>query len=168
MKNVRSSQPCISMNFCTEFSKARKFFHVSNKNQAKFCRKTCWKEQQFIFTVYLMNQIFQTSLLLIRDNGCLIELNYLCKHIKKIRCSQSVILVMNWIKQFFPVSIVNKYLGWGPAGPVFFVNSAKFLKVPVLETSVNDCFWRVRSLRVSFCKVSGFYCFFTITPSCCF
>ena len=29
MKNVRSSQPCISMNFCTEFSKARKFFHVS-------------------------------------------------------------------------------------------------------------------------------------------
>ena len=23
MKNVRSSQPCISMNFCTEFSKAQ-------------------------------------------------------------------------------------------------------------------------------------------------
>ena len=28
MKNVRSSQPCISMNFCTEFSK-HKFFPVS-------------------------------------------------------------------------------------------------------------------------------------------
>ena len=25
MKNVRSSQPCISINFCTEFSKAQNF-----------------------------------------------------------------------------------------------------------------------------------------------
>ena len=25
MKNVRSSQPCTSMNFCTEFSKAKVF-----------------------------------------------------------------------------------------------------------------------------------------------
>ena len=29
MKNIRSSQPCISMNFCTEFSKVYKFFHAS-------------------------------------------------------------------------------------------------------------------------------------------
>ena len=29
MKNVRSSEPCISMNFCTEFIKAQVFFPVS-------------------------------------------------------------------------------------------------------------------------------------------
>ena len=33
MKNVRSSQPCILMNFCTEFSKAHKFFHVTSLNK---------------------------------------------------------------------------------------------------------------------------------------
>ena len=37
-----------------------------------------------------------------------IELNCLCKHMKKVRSSQAAILVMNWVKQFFPVSIVNK------------------------------------------------------------
>ena len=32
-------------------------------------RKICWKEQPVIFIVYLMNQIFQTSVLLICNNG---------------------------------------------------------------------------------------------------
>ena len=36
-------------------------FPVLRQNQLKFCRKTCWKKQPFIFTVYLMNHIFQTS-----------------------------------------------------------------------------------------------------------
>ena len=36
-------------------------FHCKDKNQPKLCCKTCWKEQPFIFTVYLMNHIFQTS-----------------------------------------------------------------------------------------------------------
>ena len=31
--------------------------------------KTCWKEQTFVFNAHLMNHIFQTSVLLIRDNG---------------------------------------------------------------------------------------------------
>ena len=35
----------------------------------------------------------------------------------------------------------------------FSVNSAKFLKTLILETSVNGCFLRVRSFR----KVSDFY-----------
>ena len=38
-------------------------FQCLDKNQPKFCPKTCWKEQPFIFTVYLMNRVFQTSLL---------------------------------------------------------------------------------------------------------
>ena len=29
-----------------------------NKNQLKFCRKSYWKKQPFIFTVYLMNHAF--------------------------------------------------------------------------------------------------------------
>ena len=34
-------------------------------------------------------------------------LNWLWKHVKKVRSSQPAILVLNWIKQFFPVSIVK-------------------------------------------------------------
>ena len=39
------------------------FSNVKIKIQPNFCRKTCWKEQPFIFTVYLMNHVFQTSVL---------------------------------------------------------------------------------------------------------
>ena len=74
----------------------------------RFCRKTCWKEQPSILTVYLMNHIFQTSVLIME---C-IELNWLCKHIKKIRSSQPAIPVLNWVKhQSFPVGIVKWYYG---------------------------------------------------------
>ena len=64
----------------------------------QFCRKTCWKEQPLIFTVYLMNHIVQTSVLLNVIIEC-IELNWLCKHLKKIRSIQATILVLNWAKQ---------------------------------------------------------------------
>ena len=57
---------------------------VFQKNQLKFCRKTCWKEQPFIFFVYLMNHLFQTSVLFKCDNGMYsIELNWLCKKLYK-------------------------------------------------------------------------------------
>ena len=36
-------------------------FQCQDKNQLKFCRKTCWKEQPLVFTLYLMNHLFQTS-----------------------------------------------------------------------------------------------------------
>ena len=39
-------------------------FQGLNKSQLKICRKTCLKEQPFIFTVYLMNQLSQTSVLM--------------------------------------------------------------------------------------------------------
>ena len=56
-------------------------------------------------TIYLMNHIFQTSVLIME---C-IERNWLCKHIKKIRSSQPAIPVLNWVKhQSFPVSIVKQ------------------------------------------------------------
>ena len=38
----------------------------------------------------------------------------------------------------------------------FFVNSRKFLKILILETSVNGCFWRVKYLRVFFVKFQVF------------
>ena len=79
-------------------------FRCLDKNQSKFCRKTCWKEQPFIFTVYLMNHIFQTSVLIME---C-IELNWLCKHMKKVRSSQAAILVMNWVKQSFSLWVSLK------------------------------------------------------------
>ena len=55
-----------------------------------------------------MNHIFLTNVLLIHVMECIIELNWLCKHIWKIRSSQPVIIVLNWIKQLFPVSIVKR------------------------------------------------------------
>ena len=85
----------------------KKRFPVLRQNQSKFCLKTCWKEQPLIFTVCLMNHLFQTSVLF---NNVIMEcivLNWLCKHMKKVRSSQVAILVLKWVKQFFPVSIVN-------------------------------------------------------------
>ena len=41
----------------------KSIFKCSDKNQLKFCRKTCWEEQSFAFTVYLMNHLFQASVL---------------------------------------------------------------------------------------------------------
>ena len=34
---------------------------VKTKNQLKFCHKSYWKKQSFIFTACLINQVFQTS-----------------------------------------------------------------------------------------------------------
>ena len=38
-----------------------------------------------------------------------IELNWSCKHMKKVRSSQTTILVLDWVKQFFPVSLSRIY-----------------------------------------------------------
>ena len=66
-----------------------------------------------------MNNIFQTPVLLIRVIECIKELNWLFKHLKKVRSSQPAILVLSWIKNTFslrvslimltPVSNVNIY-----------------------------------------------------------
>ena len=37
------------------------------------------------------------------------KLNWFCKHMKKVRSTQAAILVLNWVKQFFPVWIVNLF-----------------------------------------------------------
>ena len=41
---------------------------------------------------------------------------------------------------------------------VFFVNSAKFLNLFFFKNVFERLLLRIRSLRVSFRKVSGFYC----------
>ena len=63
-----------------------RFFPVSifkTKNQLKFCHKTCWKEQPFIFTDYLMNHLSQTSVLFNYVTIECLEINWLCKHMKR-------------------------------------------------------------------------------------
>ena len=85
-------------------------FQCKDKNQPKFCRKTYWKVQPFIFTVYLMNHIFQTSVLLICDNGKYKRTYCLCKHIKKVRSSQPAILVLNWIEDSFSLRVSSIYI----------------------------------------------------------
>ena len=46
----------------------KKRFPVLREKPTQILPKTCWKEQPFIFSVYLMDHIFQTSVLLIFDN----------------------------------------------------------------------------------------------------
>ena len=73
------------------------FFSVKTKINPNFA-------VNLLVTVYLMNHIFQTSVLIME---C-IELNWLCKHMKRIRSSQPAIRVLNWMKhQSFPVTIVK-------------------------------------------------------------
>ena len=76
----------------------KSIFQCLNKNQPNFCSKTCWKEQPFIFTVYLMNHVFPATVLTKRDNRMHIRLRWFCKHIKEIRSSQPTDRVLNWIK----------------------------------------------------------------------
>ena len=52
-----------ALSVCFKMKSLKKHFPVLKQNQPKFCYKTCWKEQPFIATVYLMNYIFQTSML---------------------------------------------------------------------------------------------------------
>ena len=45
------------------------FFSVKTKVNPNFAVKLAGEEQPFVSTAYLMNQIFQTYVFLIRDNG---------------------------------------------------------------------------------------------------
>ena len=70
---------------------------------------------------------------------CIIELNSLCKHIKKVRSSQAAILVLNWIKHsFFWVSLNISFL----ASNIFylFLFGALSLKHLVLSYYSNQIF----------------------------
>ena len=66
----------------------KSFFQCGDKNQPKFYRKT---------SVYLMSHV---------SNICTLwyvimefeELNWICKHMKKVRSSQAAILLLNWVK----------------------------------------------------------------------
>ena len=101
----------------------------------KFCRKTCWKEQPFIFTVYLMNHLFQTAVFIKCDNGMYnIELNSFCKNTKKLRSSQAAVLLLNWIKHSFSlwdtlrVSLINLVLKLATSAEIlhsFFIRTSK-------------------------------------------
>ena len=59
-----------------------------------------------IFTVYLMNHIFETSVLLIRDN--IMYRTWLFKHLKKVRSIQAAIFVLNWVKRSFSLWILSR------------------------------------------------------------
>ena len=79
----------------------------SDKNQPKFCGKTCGEEQPFIFTINLLNHIFQTSVLF---NTCnrMYKRNWLWKHLKKGQKKPSSHSFTQLSKiQFFSVSIVK-------------------------------------------------------------
>ena len=82
-------------------------FECSDVNQLKFCLKCYWKKQPFIFTVYLMNRVFQMSCTIME----LKELH--CINIWKASEAANFVFqwffVLNSVKhKFFYVSIVKQ------------------------------------------------------------
>ena len=71
-----------------------------------------------------------------------IELNWLCKYIKKIRSSQAAILVLNWVKQFFSVSIVK---GLNFLGHQFFANFRNWFEFVKFKSRK---FWKGKKRRL--------------------
>ena len=70
----------------------KSIFLCLEKNQLKFCRKTCWKEQPFIFCLFDKPPF---SNICSFWNGTMksVELNWLCKHMKNVRSSQASISI---------------------------------------------------------------------------
>ena len=64
------------------------------KNQLQFCPKTCTKEQPFIFCLFGESS-FSNICTLYVTMEC-IELNWLCKHMKSVRSSQTSISIKSW------------------------------------------------------------------------
>ena len=89
----------------------KSIYQCQDKNKLKFCRKNLLKGAT-IHNYYLFDgsPFFKHLYSFICDNRC-IELNWLCKHIEKVRSSQAANLVLNWVKKFFPVSIVKTLIG---------------------------------------------------------
>ena len=97
-----------------------------------------------------MNHIFKTSVLIME---C-VELNWLSKHVKKIRSSQPDIPVLNWVKhQSFPVSIVKL---WRPSSQdkVLSTNltggEPRFCTVDTSSSPQNNLILTLRYLHQSF------------------
>ena len=97
-----------------------------------------------------MNHIFKTSVLIME---C-VELNWLSKHVKKIRSSQPDIPVLNWVKhQSFLVSIVKL---WRPSSQdkVLSTNltggEPRFCTVDTWSSPQNSLILTLRYLRQSF------------------
>ena len=65
MKNVRSSQPCTSMNFCTEFSKAQVLLRVLLTDVNSLIAKWKFAKGQFFF----FDKEFSSKVLLLIYNS---------------------------------------------------------------------------------------------------
>ena len=89
------------------------FSNVKTKTNPNFAVKLAGRSNHlFLLSIWWIT--FQTFLLLMRDIQCIIELNWLCEHIKKIDCvikyqkgqkQPTVILVLNWIKHSFSLGV---------------------------------------------------------------
>ena len=69
----------------------------------------------------------------------------MCEHTKKVRSSQAAIPVVNWVKQFFPVSIVNEFQKgkeYGDKGflipPSLFEITESFLSIEIPYCELNE------------------------------
>ena len=65
------------------------------------------------FSFYLLNHIFQISVLFKNVIIEYIEFNWLCKRMKNVRNSQAVILVLNWVKHSFSLWVLISSLKIG-------------------------------------------------------
>ena len=95
-------------------------------------------------------------------------LNWLWKHVKKVRSSQPAILVLNWIKQFFPVSIVKDKslfidLTTENSIKAIYVNLS-YTELPFLNrirSGNKKYFWLRNWKNRNYCKRFGRKCFYS-------
>ena len=147
--------PCIPLipflDYPLQIAKNKPWLYPYYENQLKFCHKTFWKKQPFIFTVYLMRIFFFKHLYLFNmwQWNVYTELNWLCKHMKNARSSQTAVAVLNWEKIVFSMSIVKQ--GGSSNGQKMDACFLCFLQQTLLQ---NDCLSTEKCLFVILLSLS--------------
>ena len=92
------------------FSEYLSFLNPNSRFKTNFAVKPA-ERSNHLFLLSIWWIIFLKHLhTLISHNRIYIELNWLCKHTKKVRSSQGIILVMNWVKHSFSLWVSFKEL----------------------------------------------------------
>ena len=98
-----------------------------------------------------------------------IELNWLRKYVKKVRSSQAAILLLNWVKTIFPLSILECIeLNWwrkymkkvrSSQAVILLLNWAKtqFFPVSIIKCSFIEKKVKQKERYISNCVFGGIY-----------
>ena len=106
-------------------------FECWDRNQLQLCRKSYWNKQPFIFTGYLMNHVFQTSVQLQTTSDNSRQLNWLYNHMKKRQKQPTLYFnqFLYWIQHKFCHMSILKL--------IFFWRALLFLRLSCTKKTVD-------------------------------